>query len=103
MRASYPAAPLANVPTIVHLDNSASRDYSILEVSTADRRGLLYGITRLLHERDIDIHLAKVDTIGPEVVDAFYIRRANGRRIDEPDEIERLRKAVSDLLESLEP
>ena len=103
VRASYPAAPLANVPTIVHLDNSASRDYSILEVSTADRRGLLYGITRLLHERDIDIHLAKVDTIGPEVVDAFYIRRANGRRIDEPDEIERLRKAVSDLLESLEP
>jgi UTP:GlnB (protein PII) uridylyltransferase len=29
----------------------------------------------------IDIHLAKVDTIGPEVFDAFYIRRENGSRI----------------------
>ena len=103
VRASYPAPPLANVPTIVHVDNTASRDYTILEVSTADRRGLLYGVTRLLHERGIDIHLAKVDTIGPEVVDAFYIRRENGRRIDDPDEIERLRRAVLDVLEALAP
>jgi [protein-PII] uridylyltransferase len=103
VRASYPAPPLADVPTIVHIDNTASRDYTILEVSTADRRGLLYGVTRLLHERGIDIHLAKVDTIGPEVVDAFYIRRENGRRIDDPDEIERLRSAVLAVLEALAP
>lgn len=103
VRATYPAPPMADVPTVVHIDNAASRDYTILEVSTADRRGLLYGVTKLLHERGIDIHLAKVDTIGPEVVDAFYIRRENGRRIDDPDEIERLRTAVTDLLESLTP
>ncbi|MEI7926114.1 MAG: ACT domain-containing protein, partial [Chloroflexota bacterium] len=93
----------ADVPTVVHVDNTASRDYTILEVSTADRRGLLYGVTKLLHERGIDIHLAKVDTIGPEVVDAFYIRRENGRRIDDPDEIERLRTAVEDVLAALAP
>ena len=103
VRASYPAPPLADVPTVVHIDNTASRDYTILEVSTADRRGLLYGVTKLLHERGIDIHLAKVDTIGPEVVDAFYIRRENGRRIDDPDEIERLRTAVEDVLTALAP
>jgi len=103
VRASYPAPPLADVPTVVHIDNAASREYTILEVSTADRRGLLYGVTRLLHDRGIDIHLAKVDTIGPEVVDAFYIRRENGRRIDDPDEMERLRRAVLDVLESLAP
>ena len=102
VRASYPAAPLADVPTVVHIDNTASRDYTILEVSTADRRGLLYGITKLLHERGMDIHLAKVDTIGPEVVDAFYIRRDNGRRIEEPDEIERLRTAVLQTIEAIE-
>ena len=101
VRASYPAAPLADVPTVVHIDNTASRDYTILEVSTADRRGLLYGITKLLHERGMDIHLAKVDTIGPEVVDAFYIRRANGLRIDDADEMERLRRAVLEVLEAL--
>ena len=103
VRSSYPAPPLADVPTVVHIDNAASRDYTILEVSTADRRGLLYGVTRLLHDSGIDIHLAKVDTIGPEVVDAFYIRRANGRRIDGPDEMARLRRAVIDVLEALDP
>ncbi len=103
VRASYPASPLADIPTVVHIDNSASREYTVLEVSAADRRGLLYGITRLLHDRHIDIHLAKVDTIGPEVVDAFYIRRSNGRRIDDPDEMDRLRDAVLHILEELEP
>ena len=101
VRASYPAPPRADVPTVVHIDNAASRRYSILEVSTADRRGLLYGVTKLLHERGIDIHLAKVDTIGPEVVDAFYIQRSNGLRIDDPDEMERLRRAVLEVLDAL--
>ena len=100
LRASYPTPPPADVPTVVYIDNNASREYTILEVSAADRRGLLYGITHLLHERGIDIHLAKVDTIGPEVVDAFYIRRANGLRIDDADEMERLRRAVLEVLET---
>ncbi|MQC17063.1 MAG: HD domain-containing protein, partial [Chloroflexi bacterium] len=60
-----------DIETKVYLDNRASRDYSVLEVSAPDRRGLLYAVTRALHEMRIDIHLAKVDTIGPEIVDAF--------------------------------
>jgi UTP:GlnB (protein PII) uridylyltransferase len=44
-------------------------------VTAQDRSGLLHAITHVLQ---IDIHLAKVDTIGPEVFDAFYIHRARG-------------------------
>ena len=104
VRATYPppARPV-EVPTSVLIDNAASREYTVLEVSTGDRRGLLYGVTRLLHERRLDIRLAKVDTIGPEVVDAFYIRHEDGRRIDAPDEMERLRLAVLDVLDALDP
>ena len=104
VRATYPPpARRIEVPTVVQIDNAASRLYTVLEVSTGDRRGLLYGVTKLLHERHLDISLAKVDTIGPTVVDAFYIRHEDGRRIEQPDEMERLRQAVIDTLNLLEP
>jgi [protein-PII] uridylyltransferase len=90
------------IPTSVHVDNTASDRYTVLEVSTADRRGLLYAITRALHELAIDIHLAKVNTIGQEVVDAFYVRRENGRRIETPDEIQRVESRVREAIELLD-
>src|SRR3546814_3798644 len=63
----YPLPPRrTDIETNVQVDNRASREYSVLEVSAPDRRGLLYAVTRALHELRIDIHLAKVDTIGPE-------------------------------------
>ncbi|MCK9496215.1 MAG: hypothetical protein M0R75_12065, partial [Dehalococcoidia bacterium] len=67
-----------------------------------DRRGLLYAVTKALHDLRIDIHLAKVDTIGPEVFDAFYIRRESGARIEEPDEAARLIARIEGVLAALD-
>lgn len=96
-RLTLGAAPIQ--PT-VHVDNLGSEAYSIVEVTAEDRIGLLYDITTALRGLALDIHLAKVDTLGREVVDAFYVRRENGRRVDELDEIERLRERV---LEAIAP
>ena len=102
VRSTYPAPPSRIAPT-VHLDNTASDSYSVLEVTAQDRSGLLHAITHVLHELQIDIHLAKVDTLGPEVFDAFYIHRENGRRLEDPDEIQRLERHILGALAALEP
>lgn len=100
---SYPQPPRReDIETKVHLDNTASREYSVLEISAPDRRGLLYAVTRALYELRINIHLAKVDTIGPEVFDAFYIRRESGARIEAPDEVDRLERRIEDVLAALD-
>ena len=104
-RATYrrePAAQLPAIPTRVHVDNAGSERYSILEVRAADRLGLLYAITGALRELALDIHVAKVDTLGREVVDAFYVLRENGRRVEAPDEIERLVARVTAAVTSLD-
>ncbi|MGE3961112.1 MAG: HD domain-containing protein [Dehalococcoidia bacterium] len=102
VRRSYPQPPRrADIGTKVSVDNAASREYSVLEVSAPDRRGLLYAVTKALHDLRIDIHLAKVDTIGPEVFDAFYIRRESGSRVEEPDEIARLVARIEAVLAEL--
>ncbi len=101
-RAAYQAVPRVRMPTAVQVDNTDSEHYSIVEVHAADRLGLLYAITRALHELALDIHLAKVDTIGAEVVDAFYVLRENGRRVEEPDEIQRIQRAIEDAVSALD-
>ncbi len=101
-RAAYKAAPRLQMDTTVHIDNVASEDFSIVEVNTADRLGLLFEITNTLRELSLDIHVAKVDTIGPEVVDAFYVQDRNGRRVEAAEEIEFITRSVRDAVNALD-
>lgn len=101
-RRAYVGTPPVSIPTTVTVDNVGSDAYSIVEVTAADRLGLLYAITSTMHSLALDIHVAKVDTIGREVVDAFYVRRNNGRRIEAPDEILRLRTRIIEAVTSLD-
>ena len=101
-RAAYRREGPAAIPTSVLVDNAGSEQYSIVEVRAADRLGLLYAITGVLHELALDIHLAKVDTLGAEVVDAFYVLRENGRRIEAEDEIERIVARITAAVDALD-
>jgi [protein-PII] uridylyltransferase len=45
----------------------------LLSVSASDRSGLLYGIARVLARHHINLHLAKVSTLGERVEDTFLV------------------------------
>ena len=45
----------------------------LLTVSTSDRSGLLYAIARVLARHHINLHLAKVSTLGERVEDTFLV------------------------------
>lgn len=101
-RDAYRREAPAPIDTTVHVDNVGSDRYTIVEVNAADRLGLLYAITHALHGMSLDIHLAKVDTVGREVVDAFYVLRENGRRVVEPDEIARVQRRITEAVAALD-
>ena len=67
----------------VTMDNGASDFFTVIEVGAPDRIGLLYDITRTLAELELDVHLAKVATYTDRVIDAFYVRDAVGRKLDD--------------------
>ena len=66
----------------------------MIEVGAPDRLGLLFDITRALAEVRLDVHLAKVATYGVRVVDAFYVRDAVGRRVEDDDRIDGIERAL---------
>jgi [protein-PII] uridylyltransferase len=73
------------VPTEVRVDNQGSRDFTVLELITGDRPGVLYAIARTLFMQGLDIHRSKIATEANRVVDTFYLRdKATGEKVTDP-------------------
>jgi [protein-PII] uridylyltransferase len=68
------------VGTDVHVDNAASDAFTVLDVYTHDRVGLLFTITNSLFHLGLSIHLAKITTNVDQVLDVFYVSEG-GRKI----------------------
>ncbi|NCQ24347.1 MAG: [protein-PII] uridylyltransferase [Rhodobacteraceae bacterium CG17_big_fil_post_rev_8_21_14_2_50_63_15] len=62
------------VPTHITFDNDGSEIYTIIEVDTRDRPGLLYDLTRTLAASNVYIASAVIATFGEQVVDTFYVK-----------------------------
>jgi [protein-PII] uridylyltransferase len=92
-RRHYPP-PAAGVDTEVRVLNDASDFSTVVEVETADRIGLLFDLARTFEELALDVHLAKVATYGARVVDAFYVRDLYGRKVEDPEHVREVERAV---------
>jgi [protein-PII] uridylyltransferase len=62
------------VPTSITFDNEGSEIYTIIEVDTRDRLGLLHDLTRTLANANVYISSAVIATYGEQVVDTFYVK-----------------------------
>lgn len=93
--------PLLHPESRVLIDNHTSDRYTIIDVITLDRRGLLYAITRTLFELGYSVWRAKIGTYLDQVVDVFYVTDAqSGQKVTGP---ERLQDTRQRLLEVIEP
>lgn len=75
-------------------DNAASEAATVVEVRASDGIGVLYRITKALADCDLDVRSAKVQTLGHEVVDTFYVRDREGNKIEEPGYLAELQRAL---------
>ncbi|WP_327792117.1 [protein-PII] uridylyltransferase [Harenicola maris] len=68
-------------PTNITFDNGASDIYTVIEVDTRDRPGLLFDLARTLADSNIYISSAVVATYGAQAVDSFYVKDAFGLKL----------------------
>ncbi len=95
-------AALQVLPTQVRLDNSTSDWFTIIEVFTSDRMGLLYAISRKLFELGLSVSLAKIGTYLDQVVDVFYVTDQSGSKIDGDERLDRIRGQLLEAIEDLQ-
>jgi [protein-PII] uridylyltransferase len=87
------------VTTVIEVNNRISDMYTVIDVTTHDRLGLLYLITMTLFELGINIHLAKVSTEATRAIDVFYVTDLLGEKIVDEGAIEDIRGRLHTALD----
>jgi [protein-PII] uridylyltransferase len=83
-----PGVPVA--PPKVTMVDDASHSAAVVDVRAHDEPGLLWRIGRALGECGLDVRAARVETLGAEAVDAFYVVDGSG----EPPAGEKVRALI---------
>jgi len=90
-RATTASAP---APLRVRIDNAASSNATVIEIHAPDQLGILHRMTKALADCGLDIRHARVQTLGNEVVDTFYVRTANGTKVTDIQHQSEIERAI---------
>ncbi|MEW4562527.1 [protein-PII] uridylyltransferase [Bremerella sp. JC770] len=86
------------IPTEIKIDNETSDQYTIVEVFTQDRQGLLYQISRMLFDIELSVHVARITTHLDQVVDVFYVTDSNGNKIFDDQRLASIKQTLGEAL-----
>lgn len=89
-----------DVPTSVTFADDPSGRSTIAEVRTGDRLGVLHAIASAIAELELDIVVARIQTVGHEVTDVFALRDRGDGPLD-ADQCSELELAITEALEDL--
>nr|WP_306469679.1 [protein-PII] uridylyltransferase [Oscillatoria laete-virens] len=94
-----PAEPLPErFPQKIIIDNDLSGEFTVVEIQTADRMGLLYDILHVFSQQNVNLSLAKIATEKGAAIDTFYVLDAAGKKIRDEETIARLKSSFETLL-----
>ena len=77
-RGALPPGAMVAPPKVTLVDG-ASLTATVVEVRAHDEPGLLWRIGRALGGCGLDVRSARVETLGAEAVDVFYVADENGQ------------------------
>jgi [protein-PII] uridylyltransferase len=80
--------------TEVQIDNTISRQYTVIDVYASDRPGVLFAVADAIYRLGLTIHLAKINTYVNQVLDVFYVTDAGGGKVPEGEGLARVRDAL---------
>jgi [protein-PII] uridylyltransferase len=83
--------PKPTFPSRVEIDNEVSENYSVIDIYTHDKVGLLYRITSTLTELGLYIGVSKISTKVDQVADVFYVRDIFAHKVTSPEKLAEIR------------
>jgi len=89
-------------PTRISIDNDAHPVYTLVDIQTPDRLGLLYHLLRVFGTTGVTIALSRIATEKGAAIDSFYVTETEGRKLRN-ETMFRLQKALQDAANSTIP
>ncbi len=71
-----------NTPTQIALSVDTRNGRSVLELTAGDRPGLLCEVGQVLMQERIELHAAKIMTVGERAEDVFYLTDFDNRPLE---------------------
>jgi [protein-PII] uridylyltransferase len=87
-----------SIPTLVSFATDEKSSRTVMELVAGDRPGLLSEVGKVLRDRRIAIHAAKIVTLGERAEDVFYVTDRAGQPL-EPQFCEELKQALVQALD----
>jgi [protein-PII] uridylyltransferase len=66
-------APQLDFPTRIAIDNKAHPTYTLIQIQTPDRLGLLHDLLTCLGQEEVSIALSRISTQNGAAIDTFYV------------------------------
>ena len=82
----------------VDVYNPVTIDYTLVDIKVSDRPGLLYDISHCLSRSGMDIISFTANSYDDFVRDSFLILDDKGRKVEDPEKIEKLKELILSVL-----
>jgi [protein-PII] uridylyltransferase len=82
------------LPTKLTISNEIHPSYTVIDLQTADRLGLLYDVLFCLSRAQVNIALSRVATEKGAAFDSFYVTDMEGRKITDETRIRQLQSSL---------
>jgi glutamate-ammonia-ligase adenylyltransferase len=82
-------------PIEITFDNALSQEWTVISAQSEDSFAFLYAVSNALTMRGVYIHKVRIRSGGQQAHDQFFIADRWGRKIEDANEQERLRTAVT--------
>lgn len=95
--------PVGLAKSDVVIDNDVSPFYTVIDIFTHDRLGLLYDIVTCLSEQGCYVDVSKISTKVEQVVDSLYVKDIFGGKITSKDKLREMQEALMRVIETAGP
>jgi [protein-PII] uridylyltransferase len=92
-------ARMFKTPTHIAVSIDERNHRSVLELTAGDRPGLLCDVGKVLMQERVELHAAKIMTVGERAEDVFYVTNFDHRPLDQ-EAAQRLKDRLSQALDS---
>ena len=82
----------------IKIDNNSSKNFTVIEFSSADKPGLLFEISSNLKKLGLTVGLVKISTRRGSVEDSFYVKKMDGKKLLQKNDINLVKESVKTIL-----
>ena len=82
------------LPTKLVISNEIHSNYTVIDLQTADRLGLLYDILICLSRANVNIASSRIATEKGAAFDNFYVTDSESQKITDPEALKRLQSSL---------